>query len=117
MKALSLGWVGKPTLVLPVLSRAPLHGSALADAPVAPLNVSLPASAPVIPPAAVSAPADSVAQSAAAARTRIVQARGLVDDIKSRSTLVGLVQPLAMAGGLAEHPAQTWSAVSTIASD
>jgi len=40
------------------------------------------------------------------------EARELIDTLKRRSTLVGAVQPVAMFAGLAEHPVQTWNALS-----
>jgi hypothetical protein len=47
---------------------------------------------------------------------QIVEGRNIADQIKSRATLVGLIEPAGITLGLAMTPMQTWDSVSTIAS-
>ncbi|MHB2016437.1 MAG: hypothetical protein ACYCW6_05765 [Candidatus Xenobia bacterium] len=48
---------------------------------------------------------------------KVMHGRDLADDIKGRSTLVGLVEPVGVVAGLATHPGQTWSAASQLFGD
>jgi hypothetical protein len=71
----------------------------------------LAAATPAVPaPAGSSSTTDPTAEA-------VQHARDVVDVIKRRSTLVDAVEPLSMAGGLAEHPMRTWSALKGMGSE
>lgn len=57
-----------------------------------------------------------IAEPAPPAGKDVQAGRDTIDTLKARSTLVGLVEPLSMAGGLAVNAGDTFSSVGTLAS-